>query len=218
LADWTGIVLNQPDFNVNLSGTWAAPRGQIQLRAQAIQFQRIKQDIPKLEKLQLSVQLERERAQISEGQVLVQEQPVILTGEIPLGESFWEGFKNKQLPDWKKASARLRIEDAQLAPFSPLLPKVLAPQGKLTLNVVLAPGGKLYGELSLEKARTRPLATLGPIRDIDTKMRFRERTFHLESATAMIGGASVVAAGQADFRGTDWLKGEVPPFQFKLQG
>jgi translocation and assembly module TamB len=218
LAEWTGLVLREPDCHVDLSGTWAAPVGEIQLRARQIQLRHAKAEIPSLENLQVEIQFDRERARLTDGRVRVQGQSVTLTGDFPLGEQFWTGLRQKRVPSWEKASAHLRIENAQLAAFSPLLPEVLSPQGDLNLDLSLVPGGKVDGQLSVRKARTRPLGNLGPIRDIAVDMKFTERTLQLARASANIGGADVTASGKADLRDTSWLKGVVPPFQFALQG
>jgi translocation and assembly module TamB len=218
LADWTGLVLRDPDCHVDLTGTWAAPAGEIQLRARQIQLRKTQAEIPSLENLQVEIQLDRHRARLTDGRLQVQGQSVTLTGEFPLGEPFWAGLRQKRLPGWEEASAHLRIENAQLAAFAPLLPEILSPQGDLNLDLSLVPGGKLDGQLSVRKARTRPLGNLGPIRDIAVDMKFVERTLRLESARAEVGGVGVSASGKADLGGTSWLKGVVPPFQFALRG
>ena len=112
----------------------------------------------------------------------------------------------------------MRIDHAELAAFQPLFPKILNPQGTLDVDVSLVPGGKLDGNVLLHGARTRPLPSLGPIRDIELRMKLSDRLIKLESATASIGGAVVSATGQADLSGTNWLKGVTPPFNFVLRG
>src|SRR5262249_52986361 len=59
---------------------------------------------------------------------------------------------------------------------------------------------------------------IGPIRDIDAHLTFRERTLQLEKAKATIGGSTVTLAGQGDLRGQEWLHGQLPPFAFWVHG
>src|SRR5262249_16865917 len=148
---------------------------------------------PSMENLKVDLELDRDRARVMDGRLLVQGQPVTLTGEFPLGEPFWNGLLQKRLPSWEHASAHLRVDNAQMAAFAPLLAGVMSPQGELDLDLSLLPGAKLNGSLSVRRARTRPLGTLGPIRDISVDMKFTERAVKLELARADIGGAALVA-------------------------
>src|SRR6185295_19220213 len=149
----------------------------------------------------------------------VEGQPVTLTGEVPLGEKFWAELPEKRSwPDWDQGTARLKIQDAQLAAFAPLFPKVLNRQGTVNADLALLPGATLDGELTVSGARTRPLGTVGPIQDIHVKIKFAGRGLLLESASATLGAAPVTASGAADLHGTDWTKGVMPPFQIQLQG
>jgi hypothetical protein len=50
----------------------------------------------------------------------------------------------------------VRIQEAKLAAFEPLFPKVLAPQGELNLDLQLLPDLNFNGALILRNARTRP--------------------------------------------------------------
>jgi translocation and assembly module TamB len=218
LAEWTGVFLQDPNLSLGLSGTWTSPRGQIQLRAQRLKFREAPPATPSFENLEVSLQLDQDRAWLTNCQVLIQGQAVTLSGQLPLGESFWDDVKQKKSPNLDKASGHLQFTNAQLAAFVPLFPTLLSPQGELSLNVRLQPGGKLEGDLLVHQARTRPLSTLGPIREIEVKMKLLDRELRLDSAKATIGGAPVAATGQADLSGTDWLRGAVPPFQFTLRG
>jgi translocation and assembly module TamB len=174
--------------------------------------------MPALAELRVKVELDRQQARLTEGQLLIQGQPLRLTAELPLGESFWAGLREKKFPNLEHARAHLEIERAELAAFAPLLPQVLAPQGDLHLDFSLVPGGELEGELVVRNGRTRPLGNAGPIRDIELTMRFHERQLELEHATANAGGAALSLSGQADLHGTQWLGGALPPFHFELSG
>src|SRR5207244_11315646 len=53
---------------------------------------------------------------------------------------------------------------------------------------------------------------------IDLNLKIHENTARLESATVNIGGATVVAEGQADLREMNWRQLAIPPFKFVLRG
>ncbi|HYG36524.1 MAG TPA: translocation/assembly module TamB domain-containing protein, partial [Clostridia bacterium] len=213
-----GVSLQDPELSVRVNGTWQAPQGEAQLRVRQVHLTQTSREVPALTELQVKVVLDEERARLAEGQILVQGQLVSLTGELPLGKNFWANWDGKTLPDWRRASARLRVENAEIAAFEPIFPKLLAPQGELLVDVSLSPGLRLDGGLRLQNARTRPLANTGPIRDISANIQLSGHTIRLERASADLSGAKVVMTGQADLSDTNWLQGAIPPFRLTLRG
>ncbi|HTL58177.1 MAG TPA: translocation/assembly module TamB domain-containing protein [Candidatus Limnocylindrales bacterium] len=214
----TGVDLENPRLKLEAAGDWKKPRGELDLRARQLRIEKGSNKLPTLTDLNVTLQLDRTQARLVNTHFLVQGQPVVLTAEVPLDASFWTDLKEKKLPNFDKANARLHIENAELAAFEPLFPNILAPQGTLKLDVSLAAGGKLAGEMALHDARTRPIGNFGPIRDIDVDCRFRDRDLTLERVRAQISGAPVDITGHADLRGTEWLQGQLPPFSLTLHG
>jgi len=155
---------------------------------------------------------------LTQGRFKVQGQPVTLTGKLPLGPDSWRELSEKRPPDWKKASARIQIRNAALMAFEPLFPTILAPEGRLNLDVSLLPGGKLSGQMRLQDARTRPLGELGPVRHINVDLQILDRVIRLKSATAEISASTIKLAGQGDLSGSQWLHGELPPFVLTVYG
>jgi translocation and assembly module TamB len=218
LAEFTGVRLEEPNLSLDLSGTWKAPAGLLTFRARRIKLKQAKLEQLNLEDLRFALVLDREKARLNEGQLLVQGQRLSFTGELPLGENSWIELAKKKLPDWNQASAVLRIPNAQLAAFEPLFPEVLAPQGELDLDLRLLPGPRLEGALDLKHAQTRPLGNIAPFRDINGTLRFHDRVLVLENASANLSGAGIDLTGRVDLRGTNWLGGELPPFELTLRG
>ncbi len=217
LATVTGLHLVEPQFNLRVSGKWDAPEGHAELRAHRLELPSSEPIRPALENLLFIVDADRGQARLTTGHLLVQSQPVDFTASLPLGAAFWERLRHKQAPDWAQATARLRVDDAELAAFEPLFPTILTPQGNLNVDLALAPGGKLTGDLEIQRARTRPLSTFGPIRDINLHMQLTGDRLNLRSATAKISSAPISATGQAELIGTNWFR-QVPPFEVTLQG
>lgn len=205
LTAWTGVRWHDPHLRLDVSGTPKEPQGQIQLQAQQIELVKSRQPLPALTNLRLDLRLDRRQARLADCRLLVQGQPVTLTGEVPLGAGFWANLKTRQLPDWEKASAHLHVARADLEAFADLCPKQLSPQGELEANISLLPGFKLDGYLKLQGGRTQPLPIVGPVRDITVNLRFQERAVEVQSATANVGGAIVRAGGQANLGDTNWL-------------
>ncbi|HEY5915604.1 MAG TPA: translocation/assembly module TamB domain-containing protein [Verrucomicrobiae bacterium] len=215
VAEATGLRLFEPHLSADLSGSWRAPVGKLVLRAAEIKFQRTTNAVPDLKDLHLEIELGLDQARLQMGEVLVQGQRATFSGDLPLGPGFWNGWR---LPDWTKATARLQIPRAELAAFEPLFPQLLAPQGDLSADLRLSPGGKIEGRVSLDQARTRPLGNMGPIRDIGLRLELHEHELTLEDASARIGGATLTMNGQSDLAGTNWLSGEWPPFSLSIRG
>src|SRR5205814_7869214 len=107
----TGVSLIAPNVRINITGTWQTPRGVVQLQAAQIKFNKAPSTDPPLDDIDLSIRLDRQTASINHCRFLVQDQRVSLTGAIPLGENFWG--EKIIVPDWKKAQARLEIDNAQ---------------------------------------------------------------------------------------------------------
>lgn len=218
VSEWTGLVLRKPDLSLNLDGTWQKPKGDVRAEADEIQIPGTNQIIPKIQKLQLGIDVDTQVARISECKFLVQGQPVTLTGEFPLGSDFLGDLKRKKLPDWRNASASLHIKKAELSAFQPLLPNYLSPQGVISFDARLVPGGNFEGDLEIVGARTRPFPNVGPIRDIHLSAKLLDLVVRLQKATAMVGGSAIWMAGEGNLNGTNWFKENVPPFKFALHG
>jgi translocation and assembly module TamB len=219
VADWTGLVLREPKLEAEVSGTWNAPQGEARLTVTQVTLPKVRAtSVASLENFRLNLQLNRDRAQIVDCQMRFQGQPVTLTGSVPLGEGFWRGLRDKQIPNYEQASVRLSMENADVSAFEPLLPEIVAPAGKLDLEISLRPGGNLAGGLKLSGARMRPLPGIGAVRDISVEVSFVDRDAKLVRATGQIGGAFINVTGQADLRGTNWLKNWSPPFEVALKG
>jgi translocation and assembly module TamB len=218
IEDLTGIILIEPNLNVALSGNWDALEGQVRLSAQELDLQNPPSTMPTLSDLRVQVQLDQKSARIIQAGLLVQGQPATLAGQMPLGQGFWTGLRERKPPDWEQATAQLTIENAQIAAFEPLFPDLIAPQGTLSVDFSMNRGGKLDGTLVIAHARTRPLGEFGSLRDINVTLRCSESALRLEQASAKLSSADLALAGGAYFHGTDWLKGAIPPFELSLKG
>src|SRR5262249_47421242 len=145
-------------------------------------------------------------AKVNECNFRVEGQPVTLSGELPLEKSFWDIIKSKKPLDWRKASARLRVNNARMSAFQRLLPEFLSPQGQLNVNAQLLSGGNLQGNLDIAGARTRPMPNIGSIREIQLSAKFDNFVIRLQKASALIGGSQVSMSGEGDLSGSNWQK------------
>ncbi|HEX5400210.1 MAG TPA: translocation/assembly module TamB domain-containing protein, partial [Verrucomicrobiae bacterium] len=219
IANAGGLRLVRPQLRVDIHGTWGEPQGRVNLRAQRIQFPQIKHALPTLEDIDLAAEANHDEAQISRLHFLLAGQPVEMTAQLPFQKHFWSTLmEQRRLPDWRNATAHLKIPNADLAPFAKLMPETLNPQGVMRADVTLQPGGVLKGELAVTNAATLPLATLGGVRDIRFAVNFAGKTADLTNFSASIGGETVTADGQMPLDVQELNGKGLPPFVIHLRG
>ncbi|HWC59260.1 MAG TPA: translocation/assembly module TamB domain-containing protein [Verrucomicrobiae bacterium] len=219
IAAATGLRLDSPNLTANLEGTWAAPQGQVTLQVRRIELSGLERPLPSVENVDLLAVMDRATARVSKFHFEVEKQPVDIKGEIPLGESFWTGLPHKQhLPDWHEATAHLQIDQAQLAAFTPLLPQILSAEGSASADISLERGGNLRGTLSVTNARTHPLESIGPIRNIQVLAQLDGHTLRLEHTSGEVGGQRVNVDGTVQLDEEIWRTNGLPLFQVHVSG
>jgi translocation and assembly module TamB len=219
IAAATGLRLDQPNLIANLEGTWAAPQGQVTLQVQRIELAGLGHPLPPIENVDVLAVMDRASARVTRFNFDVARQPVRITASLPLGESFWADVRHKQhLPDWKEATANLKIENAELAPFTPLLPQILSAEGTASADISLERGGNLRGSFSITNARTHALESIGPVRNIQVLGHLNGRTVRLDNASGEIGGQRVNIDGSMELDEKVWRTNGLPLFQVHLNG
>ena len=219
IATATGLRLDQPNLTANLEGKWAAPQGQVTLQVQRIELSGFGRSLPPVENVDVLAVMDRASARVTRFNFDVAQQPVRITASIPLGESFWADVRHQRhLPDWKEATANLKIDNAQLAPFTPLLPQILSAEGTASVDISLERGGNLRGGFSITNARTHALESIGPIRNIQVLGHLDGRTVRLDSASGEVGGQRVNIDGSLELDEEIWRTNGLPLFQVHLNG
>jgi translocation and assembly module TamB len=219
IAAATGLRLQEPNLTANLEGTWAAPQGQVTLQIERIELSGLGRPIPSVENVDILAVMDRATAQVSKFNFSVEQQPVRLTAQIPLGENFWSGLRHQRhLPDWHEATAHLNIDNAQLAAFTSLLPQILSAEGTAAADLSLERGGNVRGTLSITNARTHSLESIGPVRNIQVLAHLDGRTVHLDNASGEIGGQRVNIDGSMQLDEQVWRTNGLPLFQVHVSG
>jgi translocation and assembly module TamB len=215
----TGLRLSEPRLAANLSGTWKVPKGQVTLQVRRVELPLHQRPVPAVENLDFLAEMDRTAARVSRCNFQIAGQPVTFTGEVPLGESFWSNLRHqRRLPDWHDATGNLRIQNAELAAFNPFMPQLLSPEGSASADISLERGGNLRGEFSIRNARTYPLESIGPVRNIQALARLDGQTVRLERASAEIGGQRVNVDGNVELSQQLLRTKGLPPFQVHLTG
>ena len=216
LRSRTGLTAQNAALDLQIGGTWAAPQARGKLTASALVPTGQTPALPSLRELEADLEVDRERLAIASGRATFEGRMMRFDGRLPLGNSYWAGVRTNPAPDWRRAAARVRLEQAPLAWLADGAPDVLAPQGTLSLDVALQPGLKLEGELQIVDGRTRPLPGLGPVRDINLRLEFLGDRLRLASAGANIGGSPLGLQGEAKLSDNSWRQGALPPFEVAL--
>jgi len=219
LATAAGFSLQKPNLSADLAGTWSRPEGRVMIQADRIQYSRADRPLPAIERVNIMAEMDRDTARVSRCDLSVEGQPIRITAQIPLGQSYWASLKRETLlPDWRTATAQLKIENAKLAAFAAFVPQVLGPQGTASADISLEAGGNFRGEVSVQDARTHPLSDIGAVRNIHARAVLAGRAVTLTSASAEIGGQRVEADGQLELNEQLWRTNGLPIFRVGLRG
>lgn len=219
LARRTGVGLRAPYLAVELAGNSLAPEGTVKAGAASLVLApNLANANPNIQALDLVLELNDREARLTTGRLLVQGQPVEFAAQLPLTDALWTDIRRGRSSALTNLTGRVQVQEAQLAAFESILPAFVAPQGDLSLDLILSAGQNLRGQLRLANARTRPLGPTGPIRDIFLSLAIKNNVLSLERASGSIGAATVSVTGEAKLGGREWLEGELPPFNVSVHG
>src|SRR2546425_446839 len=115
-----GVQVADPKVEANLQGTVQDVHGA--LRAEAAQIGRSRSTngvmLPTMERLRIDARLERDNVRLSELTFEIENQPLRITGDLPIrGNLLLEFISSGALPDWRRARARVEIADARIESF-----------------------------------------------------------------------------------------------------
>ena len=192
------LQIAEPDVQIRATGTPSQPSASIDVTAASVDWQPPTNapPRPRFEKLELHAELRPTLFQVRRFSVNADGQPIIASGEIPMSAVAWQKlWRERTPPDWTQGSGRLQVSDAQVAALSRYMPKSLAPEGRLTVDLSTEPGPKLAGWLLLTNAATRPIGDFTPMRDITVRVRLDGPRATLEDLSGQIGGQPVRASG-----------------------
>jgi translocation and assembly module TamB len=210
------VYLWDPSVEFHLRGTVAQPEGRVRGELNRMEWRTAGGALaaPPVDRVLIDALLQREQLRLERFEVEVDGQPVRVTGEWPLEAEDWIRLMAEgRLPRWQEATAEIRIEDARVGPFARYLPEVLSPQGRLDLSLVLLPGARFEGDLSIVNAATRPIGPLTPIRDIEVRIHLDGRQATIERFRGQMGGQPVAVTG-----GVELTELGLPIFDLEVSG
>lgn len=218
LADLSGLTLENPSIDVQVGGTWSKPEGGADLSVARVAADpaRWPRTLPELRDLRGRLRggsdglfLERLTAEVAG-------QRVVAEGGLKAPPDRWPELlaEPARLAE-AGGTLRLQIPDAEVAALARFMPQVLAPTGRLQLELALREGGGWDGFLKLTDAASRPLGPLGVLGDVNADIRLRDHAVELANVSARVGGQPVALAGSLDLR--DW-RNPAPSLTLKGKG
>ncbi len=216
----TGLELVRPAAVVHFEGTWAHPQGEARLEAERLEAVsgRFKDVWPKIEDLNAHLTGDRDGVKLEHFSLDVNGQAVRAEGWLPVTASRWREFFRDPRQIARRGDLRVQVPNADLAAVAQHFPGVLAPKGRVHLDVTLKPDATVNGFLRISEATSRPLGPLGVLQEVNADVRFEGRTMTLASVTARMAGRTVTLQGTAALPDGEpvkldlTLKGENLPF------
>jgi len=214
-ADATGLMFEHPQLNLELSGTWRAPRGKITLQMPRVAPlpDRFKRKIPEAEGVDVLVELDRDQIVLNKLSASVDGQQVQLDGRLPIPKGGVQALKNSS---WKQlvrqATGHMQLPSAELSAIAAYAPTLIAPKGRLSIDVSLD-HGQARGFLRIENAATRPLGPLGVLQDLKADFNLVGHGVEVRTLEAKMGSQTVTVKGTAALKSDG-----TPRFDFSLQG
>src|SRR5262249_38028731 len=135
ISKWTRVSLREPSIVLKVLGSLESPKGSIAVNVASLELPSrfAEGKLPRLDKLTANLEIVPGRLRLHDFQVFVAEQPIHVTGELPFNNDFSKPLK--EVADFKNATARVQIDHALVAPFVSLSPKLISPQGELSLDL-----------------------------------------------------------------------------------
>ena len=203
--EWTdvakrfGVTLTQPDVTVALSGSLEALRGSLSFSADELQLGRQfgERTWPKIEHLHAQISATGSKLELESASVLIAGQAVDVSGSLPLGEDVWTKLRKDPLDILRHEGAlRLQIPNADLTQIAPLISPLLLPQGHLDADISLSGSAPWQGHLRFHDVATKPISSLGRLRDIHGDIEFENRDVIFNDVRLGFGERPITLAGR----------------------
>lgn len=216
LGERTGIGLERPDLSIQLDGTWEQPRGTIKLDVARLQLggRFGKTKLPKVENIHLQLVADGSQLKLQPAEATIEGQPISLGATLPTNRQTWDKLRANPMAVLRdEVEISIRASDTDVAALAPYASGVLLPQGRLDADLTLSVRGDWNGYLRLRDLATRPLGSIGPLRDIRADLELQGRRLVMQNVEAAMGGQPVKTKGFIEFPA-----GAEPTFDFSATG
>lgn len=211
LRERFGVELSDPAVRIQLGGTAGDPRIAIAATASSARMTLPGADATPVEAtdFEIAAMVSPREALVERAILRIEGQRVEATGRIPLkGGSLARGWADLRPADWREAEARVRIDDAEVAPLTRPWRETLQPSGVLSADMRWA-GGALAGWLQASNLATRPLGSVGSLRDIHVRLGLDGETIRIQEGGATLNGQPILLSGWLNLPREGRLEGDV---------
>ncbi|WP_309387228.1 translocation/assembly module TamB domain-containing protein [Cerasicoccus frondis] len=210
-----GVDFVDPVIDFRITGDVTAPEGKLDLRFAALEaLADAERKLPRVQNAEIVIDLSPDQFAVTTGKVNIAGKPLTVVGQLPMGHDAWQALiEEGQAPDWSEATGEVKFTDVPLNAFRDWLPDVLREDGTLSVTANLSRGHDIVGALDIKGVKTRPLAQLGSVNDINAAFRMQGRTLTVKQAEGLVGGAPIGITGTVDLD-PEWK----PIFNLKLAG
>ncbi|MGV3772125.1 MAG: translocation/assembly module TamB domain-containing protein, partial [Verrucomicrobiales bacterium] len=218
ISDLAKARFSQPHLDITVSGTARDPQGHIIFSCSALELSKITKEIPNIENIAANLFINEAEARLEHFGVTLEQQPVRAKGVVHLGSNFWHTSRIN-LKDHVLENSHLQIEATQfqIAPLAKFAPQYVVPQGSFNINVALAPGKNLEGQVTFTNIATRPIGSLGPVDAIHGNVNFSGRQVEIKRFSAVLGGEQLNMNGSLDLSEEKMATG-YPGIRIKIDG
>jgi translocation and assembly module TamB len=212
------LTVSNAALRLQVRGTTREPTGELQVKATGLALMRTNKNLPAIGPFEGRLVLSEAQLSVPAFSVRVEDQPVSVSGKLPLGENFWTQRREEVLP-YVLDHAELHVEapDVNLAPFAEHLPKYLRAQGKLFANVWMRPGRNFDGRVEVRDVETRPLPKVGVVQQISGDVVLKGKELRIENMSGALGGETLSVGGRVNLSAESVAKG-YPDLEFSIAG
>ncbi|GAB5562216.1 MAG: hypothetical protein SynsKO_38630 [Synoicihabitans sp.] len=216
LARESRVRVENPEFDLQLSGTWERPAGNGQLSIERVTV------APKPGETAWPIISRVEAILVDDGAGLAVEpltarfdgQPITVRGQLPFTPEEWSKLSEAPMKYFREqGQGSISIPRAELSALAKFVPDMLVPTGQVEVMLAYAPGQGVDGKLVLQSAVTRPLGPLGALQDVTADLRFANRGLEVREVRALMGGQPVELVG-----GANWPESGEVELDLRLQG
>ena len=197
VADLTGLEFKEPEVVARVAGTWARPQGTVRVKAACISADvvRFPFSLPTVEALDVELAGDVNEFRLVRMAASVEGQAVRASGRWPVADAKWrEVWASPRASLQRGAEARIEVPEVAVGAFARFLPAFMAPRGRVHVDVTYREG-VFAGGVQLRAGGTRPVGTLGALKEINADLALVGRTLELRSVTAQSAGQTVTLGG-----------------------
>jgi hypothetical protein len=187
-------------LNASLSGSMAEPRGRLEFSATRLEPPALELDrespFPSLEGVHLVIEADDAGLRVGDVRFSVEGNWITGRGLVPwpvVGK-----FRDERMFEWRKTEFRIASAPLPLSIAARIFPTHLSADGQTSLRLSHLPDKGFAGSFWLHNASLRPIAPLGPIRDIDGQARLEGYKIEVPQFVGHLGGRPIEISGTAD--------------------